>query len=383
MSETVKVTDRIHYIDQLRAWNVLLMCYTHALDSMLAVEHKHGLLYEVVSFIEGVMAPSFLFVSGAAFAIVLSRRKEAYLHYGKPAQKQFLRLLFILLIAYWLHLPYKTLHQCLTITTYEQWLLFFRANSLQVIACGIFLSQLFFLIVRNEKRFYYVGLCFAVVVLLATPFVYQYDFAQILPLYIATCFNLMYGSIFPLFPWLAYFFIGSFVMYQLLMAVQEKRETELIKRFLLFVVITIPIFILLHLFGIKTTPYYDFWYTSPNIFIIRLSFVILMIVLFWYLGKRFNYRMRIFGVFRSESLLVYVLHLLIIYGSVLAYGLSTRFGQTLNWFEIFLIGSCIAIVLLLIAKIWNWFKQTHKSASKIILLFFWLGFVVYFFTQSH
>lgn len=383
MSEIVKATDRIHYIDQLRAWNVLLMCYTHALDSMLAVEYKHGFFYEIVSFIEGVMAPSFLFVSGAAFAIVLSRRKEAYLHYGKPAQKQFLRLLFILLIAYWLHLPYKTLHQCLTITTYEGWLLFFKVNNLQVIACGIFLSQLFFLIVRNEKRFYYVGLSFAVIVLLVSPFVYQYDFAQIFPLYIATYFNLMYGSIFPLFPWLAYFFIGSFVMYQLLMAVQEKRETELIKKLLLFGVIMIPVFLSLHLFGIKITPYYNFWYTSPNIFIIRLSFVILMIVLFWYLGKKFNYRMRIFGVFRSESLLVYVLHLLIIYGSVLAYGLSSRFGQTLNWLEIFLIGSCIAVVLLLIAKNWNWLKQTHKRVPKIILLFFWFIFAAYFFTQPY
>jgi hypothetical protein len=170
-------------------------------------------------------------------------------------------------------------------------------------------------------------------------------------------------------------------MYQLIIAVQENRESELIKKLLLFSVIASLIFILLHVFGVETTPYYHFWYTSPNLFIIRLSCVILLIYIFWYLRKKFNYRMRIFGIFRSESLLVYVLHLLIIYGSVLAHGLVRRFGQSLNWFEIFLIGSCIAVVLLIIAKQWNWLKREHKRASKIALLIFWFCFVAYFFTQ--
>jgi uncharacterized membrane protein len=381
MNESSIVTNRIHYIDQLRAWNVLLMCYTHSLDSMLADGYKSGFFYQIVNFFEGIMAPSFLFVSGAAFSIVLSRRKEGYLYYGKPAQKQFLRLLFILLIAYWLHLPYRTWHQCQTIATYDQLLFFFKTNNLQVIAFGILISQILFVIIRNEKIFHYFGLGFSIILLGLTPIVYQYDFAQIFPLYIATYFNSMYGSIFPLFPWISYFFIGSFVMYQFLIAVQENREYQLIKKLLCFSIIAIFIFALLHIFGIKTTPYYDFWYTSPNLFIIRLSCVVLFIVFFWYLGKRFNYRMKIFGVFRNESLLVYVLHLLIIYGSVLSYGLAKNFGQTLNWFEIFLIGSGIAIVLLIIARQWNWLKREHKRLSKTILLVIWLCFAIYFFTQ--
>ena len=382
MDETPKITNRIHYVDQLRAWNVLLMCYTHSLDSMLAKEYNYSLFYQIVNFFEGVMAPSFLFVSGAAFAIVLNRRKEAYLNYGKPAQRQLLRVLFLLLITYWLHVPYRTLHQCLNMATYEQLLLFFRSNSLQVIASGIFLSQLIFLITRKEKRFHYCLLGLSIVLLGLTPIIYQYDFAQIFPVYIATYFNPKYGSIFPLFPWISYFFIGSFVMYQLMIAVQKNQETQLIKKLFCFSIIVIFIFILLHVFDIKIISYNSYW-RSPSLFILRLSCVILLIVFFWYLGKKFNYRMRIFGVFRNESLLVYVLHLLIIYGSVLAPGLAKRFGPTLNWFEIFLIGSCIAVALLIIARQWNWLKREHKRTSKIALLAFWVCFAIYFFTQPY
>ena len=303
------IIKRINYIDQLRAWNVLLMCYTHSLDAMLGDEYKGTLFFKFINFIEGIVAPSFLFVSGAAFAIVLHKRKEGYLYYGKPAQKQLLRLFFLVLIAYCLNLPYKTFAQCQTLLTYEQFLLFIRSNNLHVIVFGIFLSQILFLIIREEKKFHWTALVLAGIIVIMTPIIYQVDFGKIFPVYIATYFNTKYLSGFPVFHWLAYYFTGCFIMYQLINAIQIDREEQLIKRLLVFSIAASFIFIMLEVVGIQTSYYYEFWLTSPNIFIIRLSCVLFLVFIFWLIETRLNYRMRVFNVFKSESLLVYVLHL--------------------------------------------------------------------------
>jgi len=206
------------------------MCYTHSLDAMLAEEYKWTFFFKIIHYIEGIVAPSFLFVSGAAFAIVLHKRKEGYLNYGKPAQKQLLRLLFLLLIAYCLNLPYKTWHQCQTILTFDQYIQFIRSNNLHVIVFGIFFSQILFLVVRNEKIFHWILLGLAGLVVILTPVIYQYDFGQIFPIEIATYFNLKYLSGFPVFHWIAYYFAGAFIMYQLIRSIQEGRESILIKK---------------------------------------------------------------------------------------------------------------------------------------------------------
>ncbi|HEY9186374.1 MAG TPA: hypothetical protein VIR55_00595 [Ignavibacteria bacterium] len=382
-NESSKIINRINYIDQLRAWNVLLMCYTHSLDAMLSDEYKTGIFFKIIHFIEGIIAPSFLFVSGAAFAIVLHKRIDGYLNYGKPAQKQLLRLLFLLLIAYSLNLPYKTLNQCNTILTFEQYLLFIKSNNLHVIVFGIFFSQILFLIIRNEKKFHWVLFFLSILVVSVTPTIYQYDFGKVLPLPLATLINTKYLSAFPLFHWIAYYFIGAFVMFQLIRAIQENREEDLIKNLFFIAIFSSFIFTLLEIIGIETTSYYDFWLTSPNIFIIRLSSVLVLVCLFYYLETRFNYRMIVFNVFKSESLLVYVLHLMIIYGSVLAPGIDKIFGKTLNWAEIIGLGTIISATLLAIAYMWNWFKKNYKLHSRIFLTLIWLYFIYYFLTKPY
>jgi len=93
--------------------------------------------------------------------------------------------------------------------------------------------------------------------------------------------------------------------------------------------------------------------------------------------------MIVFNVFKSESLLVYVLHLMIIYGSVLAPGIDKIFGKTLNWAEIIGLGTIISATLLAIAYMWNWFKKNYKLHSRIFLTLIWLYFIYYFLTNPY
>ncbi len=357
------------------------MCYTHTLDSMLAEEYKFTLFFKIIHYIEGIIAPSFLFVSGAAFAIVLHKKKEGYLNYGKPAQKQLLRLVFLLLIAYGLNLPYKTLAQCQTIMTFDQYIQFIRSNNLHVIVFGILLSQILFLIIRDEKKFHSILLALGGLVVIFTPVIYQYDFGQIMPLEMATYFNIKYLSGFPLFHWIGYYFAGAFIMYQLIKSIQEGRESILIKKILLFAFSSSAIFVLLEVLGLQTSMYYDFWITSPNIFIIRLGSVLFLVWFFWFIETKLNYRMIVFNVFKNESLLVYVLHLMIIYGSVLAPGLEREFGKTLSWVEVIGIGTGVSSFLLAVAYLWNWLKMKNKLYARLILGSIWFYFAYYFFTK--
>jgi hypothetical protein len=71
-----------------------------------------------------------------------------------------------------------------------------------------------------------------------------------------------------------------------------------------------------------------------------------------------------FGAVAQESLVIYVLHLAIVYGSVWAPGLANAYGGRLSP------GRLLPIIVLLIASMtltayaWNWLKHTHRATAR-------------------
>jgi len=60
MKEKVRYT----FIDLLRGWAIILMIEPHVFNTFLLPELKQTGWFSVVSFINGLIAPAFLFVSG-------------------------------------------------------------------------------------------------------------------------------------------------------------------------------------------------------------------------------------------------------------------------------------------------------------------------------
>jgi hypothetical protein len=84
-------------------------------------------------------------------------------------------------------------------------------------------------------------------------------------------------------------------------------------------------------------------------------------------GSRFIASLpRIFGAVAQETLLIYFVHLCLVYGSIWSAGLYQVFGQTLAPLQV------LAVVIVLIALMsalawhWNWLKHTSPKAARAV-----------------
>src|SRR5512140_2949217 len=96
---------RLDFVDLLRGWAVIVMIETHVLNATLLPSLRLEVPFKILDFINGLVAPAFLFASGLAYAVVTRRKINDYLSFGRPLFRQFWRLLFILIIGYGLHIP--------------------------------------------------------------------------------------------------------------------------------------------------------------------------------------------------------------------------------------------------------------------------------------
>ncbi len=380
-SKTVSV--RIDYIDFLRAIAVMIMIFAHVLDAVLAPEYKQDNFYRFLNFVNGFIAPAFLFAAGASFTLVIFKKRDDILNLKAPAFRQLWRIIQIFLIGYLLHIPFKTLHQMQTIMTDKQYLFFIRTDVLHVIAIGLFLSFVIFLLPRNEKKYLVIILILALVFIAVTPFSRYFDFAAIFPLEIATYFNKNYYSIFPLFPWLAFLFLGSIVMFFIEKARREGNHDETLKKILLMSIVLILMASIPEFIGLKPNESYNFWHTSANIVCIKIGVVLSFMVFLWYMQKRFGYKMKYLKIFGQESLFVYVCHLVIVYGSVLSSGLARELGRNHTRIEMFLIYFGVLVLSYLATLFWHKIKIFSLLFTRIILFSISIYFFYYFVTKLY
>ena len=70
-----------------------------------------------------------------------------------------------------------------------------------------------------------------------------------------------------------------------------------------------------------------------------------------------------FSAVAQESLLIYVLHLGIVYGSVWAPGLLNIYGVTRTPLQLLPIVLLLIATMTLAAYSWNWLKHTHRTVA--------------------
>ncbi len=172
---------RLAFIDLLRGWAVIVMIETHVINATIIPGLRDTSLFAVINFINGLVAPSFLFASGMAYAVTTRRKLGGYLSFAAPLYKQFGRLLLVLLVGYVLHLPHFNLRSLTQGVQPREWLVFFQSDVLQCIAVSLLLLQVLLLMLRNERRLYSVAAVLTVVVIFVTPFMWGYDFLAVLP----------------------------------------------------------------------------------------------------------------------------------------------------------------------------------------------------------
>jgi uncharacterized membrane protein len=366
---------RLVFIDLLRGWAVIVMIETHVLNATILKAISESAPFDVLTFINGLVAPSFLFASGMAYAVTTRRKLASYLSFGTPLFKQLGRLLFILAIGYSLHLPRFNLGQLLTGVTEREWLVFFQADVLQCVAVCLLFLQILLLIVRTERRLYQVTGVITVMVLLVTPFVWGKDFLGVLPAPLAAYMNGQHFSLFPLFPWSVFLFMGAIAGYLF----SEAREGVsppnspdaagfLTKRFVRAGIGFLAISFVLMPLG-RLYPTYDYWGFSPSFVLLRLGIVLFLCALmFWYeqrIGVGPQFPVALMG---RESLLVYTTHLLLIYGNFGGFNFRRWSNHTFGYAEVTMWTVLLLALMLALAYGWDRVRRADPRVKQWIQL---------------
>lgn len=304
------------FIDLFRTLIILLMLEGHVLREFLPAEIQSTFAFWLHEIAHGITAPAFLFGAGLTFVISSHRRWSEFHRWSPDLERRLRRIVMIFLIGIFLHLPYFSFRKTLMEAGPRQILELFQSDVLTCIAAGLLILHAVLFFFKTEGRFHTAVVVLMAGVVLLTPIVWDIDFLHFTPAFLAQLSNNLHGSPFPLFPFLGYLFAGVAVSGRFI----EASTAGEIPRFMgrLAAAGGAVLVLGLALAAIPWTPYptYDFWYTSPSYFLIRLGILLAVTPLFWKAAAFIGPRVRPLLVLGTESLFVYVLHLLVLYGSV-------------------------------------------------------------------
>ncbi|MBI1807907.1 MAG: DUF1624 domain-containing protein [Ignavibacteria bacterium] len=385
MSEPLTTSrQRYLFIDLYRSAVILLMLEGHVFRTFLPAEVQQTTIFQFHEFFHGLTAPAFLFGAGLTFIISTRKRWVEFHHWGMPLARRIRRLFLVLALGLMIQLPYYSIRKIIIDATLTDYLRLYQFNVLHCISIGLLTLHAIVFFFRKESRFYRLVLSTIVAVCFLTPFIWDIDFLRYAPPAIAQMFNGKYGSPFPLFPYVGFLFAGVIVSWEFLIASGNKREGQFMKRIVVLGVAAILAGIVFDLFPKWMYPTYNYWFTSPNYFFIRIGAILIITAAFWQLALWIHLPTKLLTVLGVESLFVYVLHLVILYGSAVnpetnlqsVLGPNLTLMQTIGTFFIFLIG------ILLIALLWNYLKEKHFHLYRLVQLATSGVFLYYFFTRD-
>ncbi|MEI6676336.1 MAG: heparan-alpha-glucosaminide N-acetyltransferase domain-containing protein [Verrucomicrobiota bacterium] len=196
---------RCAWIDQLRGWAVLVMIEVHAVNVWL----RQDLLPDWLNSANGLVAPSFILCAGFGLALSVFRADGSMSPLGPAAR----RLAVILLWAYALHSPSLRLADWTVFGTREEFRELCQIDVLQCIVVSLLILQGLARVLRRPMVFAAAALALAVGTALAAPLLWQPGVADGWWLPIRGFINgnpdRGVASLFPLFPWFAFAAAGA------------------------------------------------------------------------------------------------------------------------------------------------------------------------------
>jgi uncharacterized membrane protein len=362
---------RFYFIDQFRGWAVLFMIETHVLNAFLNANLRSSLSYKALDFINGLVAPAFLFIAGFAFAIVAARKWDDYLRLGRPFWQQFRRYLFVWLVGYLLHMPGFSLPRLIATLRWNERNVFWGVDVLHCIAVSLLLMLLLVPLLRRQKRFFIFLALAALALALLTRMVYSLDSVALLPAALAGYLKRVPGSQFPLFPWLAYVWLGAFFSWLW----QEAKGKELEKKYFRDVFIASGLLIVAFI-AVALQPWVqvELHSFSPSrliFFFLKLALILLLLACSWHGEQKWGKRPVLVTTVGQESLLVYAAHLAVIYGTLWP-SLSFLIGKTRSWLEVTAMALVLIGAMFVLALAWHAGKEKNPLLARRVQWFFYL-----------
>lgn len=323
---------RIIFIDLMRAFAVLQMVQGHTVDVLLAPEYRltEDPAYSVWLFMRGMTAPIFMFTAGTVFTYLFRLADEPF-DKNPRVIKGFKRFLLLVGLGYIIRYPTYKIFDFSEVT--EQSLnIFLAVDVLQLIGFGLLFIIICAFISEKFKLSDTIVFGFAALVLfISTQFISKIDWIKIFPQFIASYFYDKTGSLFPLFPWAGYVLgggvLGSYLAKNPLVFKTNKFS-------LILALFGASLILVSEVSLLITENIFNYYYTATSYtldtIVFRIGFVLVLNSIVSYLSQKVESIPRIIILLGRNTLLIYVVHLMILYGSAWNPGLILLFGNSLK-----------------------------------------------------
>ncbi len=354
----------------------------HVLRELLTPDIKLTQFFSIHEIFHGVTAPGFLFSAGFTFAIATQRKWDQVTAFTAGFFRKTWRAVMLILVGYALHFPFLSLHKTIVEATKIQWNEFLIFDVLQCIGIGLLLMRLLLVVIRRERPFVWILILMLLAVVYTTPLFWGKEI--ILPLVISSAINGLNGSPFPLFPYCGFMLAGTCVSWLFLRSAQKGNEIKFIKILMASGLAIVIISVIADKIPVKIySENTFFWATSPNYFWIRLGILFLMLSGLWYAedffavkGRSIAWMPKWLTILGVESLFVYIVHLVILFGWVINpdSNLQAWFSGNLNIIQSLLVFSGLTFIMVILSLGWNYLKKRHHVLAVGIL--WWMGFCI-------
>ncbi|MFN8006553.1 MAG: heparan-alpha-glucosaminide N-acetyltransferase domain-containing protein [Terriglobia bacterium] len=359
-------SSRLVFIDLFRGIAILAMIETHVFNAFLDTTYRSKDWFHHLNYFNGLVAPSFLFISGWVFIVSSRRKVDDFRSLGPAFRKQLWRIAQIWILGYCLHFPKYSYSIARYWTSTADWQRFYTVDILQCIAVGLLGLLAGRIVFHQDRRFEAFLWGISLTIVAVTPWVWEYRFPKGLPASLVSYFQEGPWSYFPLFPWLGFFGIGAACAMRHLKSLEagiERHFFQIIGMTALFLVVA----------G-HWLPLLDFplSYVSPNIraqpvfWGERLGYVLALVVLCRLFQERGPVGTHWLQVVSRESLMVYAAHLFLIYRiPYREMTLFETFGQSLSLGKCLLLTFGMVVLMIFLARFWSWMKTNHMTAFRV------------------
>lgn len=290
------------------------------------------ILFMIWFHLRGLTAPLFFTITGVVFVyLLLGGDKTQTFFQQKRVRKGIKRACTIILIGYFLQLNYQNIDYYLAGKVNQR---FYGFHVLQSIGTGILVLLSFYgvFLLSKLKHFSLILMIGGASIFLATPFIESFGSVYLPRNAHPVIQNIIHGpnSFFPLFPWLGFVLFGGAIGAILREFQSVVREKSFPVKFILSYSGVIAVFLggvyILEFFVSKDVNIGRIYYSC-----FRLLEVALFITILMYADRFSKGRESTFIKMGQNTLIIYVLHVMLLYGAVIGVGLTRWFGHALSF----------------------------------------------------
>jgi uncharacterized membrane protein len=243
----------------------------------------------------------------------------------------------------------------------------------------VFFGRIF---IRSDRLYQWFLIGVGSLAVLVSPFIWNVDFYALLPAMLAGYLDGSH-SLFPLFPWLGFLMFGAVCAF----AFKKARERGRAKQYFTRLSLTgagllIGGSLLVELPGVLTGVAVAAR-ANPMFFGSRLGIIFLLLTLCWLYAERRKTEQSFVLDVSKESLLVYTLHLVVIYSEYWnSKSLDHWYGGTLSVDQCAVATLALMLAMILVAKAWSRIKRTSMPWARYISYGTGISLLIFFIIRK-